>query len=297
MAVAHPAPTKPPDIARYDCHRSYVQDYFEYKKGLRSSFSYRRFSTLAGFKSPNYLLLVMQGKRNLSNEAAEGVARAMGLRDVEQRIFCALVRKANARTEQEATLAERDRLVAAKQLITKVVPSWQVEVHSRWYHPLVRELVFFPGFQPTGEYIAEKLNNLITPEQAWDSFVLLQKSGFIRANPDGSYEPLNPVVDTGDFLFSRVVMDRHHRETLQTWAKNIETLTPALQERGLINIPIAASRIPELRERMRRFQDEIIAWLSDETDPDSLVQLGTYLMPVTVGGSTAKTEKSDESRH
>jgi uncharacterized protein (TIGR02147 family) len=283
MELATEATAAPPNIFNYNCHRKFLCDFFASKKAMRSSFSHRRFATMAGFKSPNYLLLVMQGKRNLSNEAADGVANAMGLRGAERRIFLALVHLANAQSPEESALAEKERLVGIKHLVTKMIPSWHVEVHSRWYHPLVRELVFLPGFEPSGEYISKKLKGAITPEQAWDSFVLLQKAGYIAQRLDGTYTPLNPVVDTGDFVFQRGVMDRHHRETLEMWSKNIEKLTPEHQERGLVNIPIPASKIPELRERMRRFQDEIIGWLQDEPSADSLVQLGVYLMPIEVG--------------
>ncbi len=283
MELASDAKALPPDISKYDCHRAFLCDFFTAKKAARSSFSHRQFATMAGFKSPNYLLLIMQGKRNLSNEAAEGVANAMSLRGPEKRIFLALVRLANAQTPDETALANKERLVGIKHLITKIIPSWHVEVHSRWYHPLVRELIFLPGFKPSGEYISKKLKGIITPEQAWDSFVLLQRAGYIAQRLDGTYTALNPVIDTGDFVFQRGVMDGHHRETLDMWSKNIDKLTPAHQERGLINIPVSAAKIGELRERMRRFQDEIIGWLQNEPAADSLVQLGVYLMPIEVG--------------
>ncbi|MEO5668060.1 MAG: TIGR02147 family protein, partial [Bdellovibrionota bacterium] len=56
----------PPDILRYGEYRAFLADFYAYKKSQRSGFSYRLFAAKAKLKSPNYLQLVMQGKRNLS---------------------------------------------------------------------------------------------------------------------------------------------------------------------------------------------------------------------------------------
>jgi hypothetical protein len=50
---------------------------------------------------------------------------------------------------------------------------------------------------------------------------------------------------------------------------------------GQINIPINAEKIPELKSRIQLLQDEIIGWLQDEKKPTQIVQLGTYMVPMT----------------
>lgn len=39
-----------------------------------------------------------------------------------------------------------------------------------------------------------------------------------------------------------------------------------------------------LSQRIQLFQDEIIGWLQDEKEPTQIVQLGTYLVPMTKKG-------------
>lgn len=111
------------------------------------------------------------------------------------------------------------------------------------------------------------------------SFALLFKAGFVVKDAKGRYRAADPVIDSGDATFTQEQMQKHHGETLGVWAKNLNRLNSKQQELGLLHIPIASEKIPELRARMRRFQDEIIGWLEAETQPDQLVQLGTYLMP------------------
>ncbi len=71
----------------------------------------------------------------------------------------------------------------------------------------------------------------------------------------------------------------HHAETLKIWSKSLKLLKDPSLELGLLHIPITSERIPELKKRIRNFQDEIIGWLSDESSADTIVQVVTYLMP------------------
>jgi hypothetical protein len=88
--------------------------------------------------------------------------------------------------------------------------------------------------------------------------------------------PLN----TGDAFDPDVILE-FHRRAWREWARILELSQGPQREMGLINIPIGQSKIPELKQRIRQFQDEIIGWLEAEKDPDSMVQLGVVMVPVT----------------
>lgn len=272
-----PAPN-PPDLRSYDDYRAFLRDYYAFKKALRPGFSHRRFAAMAGLKSPNYLLLVMKGERNLSPEMALAVAKAMGLAAQEREYFRSLVQLEAARSAVDLERAKRDLLAAARKLATSYVPATQTQILSEWHHLLVRETVFLPNFEPSGEWIARQLSNVLTATEAEASFAMLLKAGFVVQ--DGArYRAAEPVLDTGNRVFREDLNLKHHAETLAVWAKQLRALSPSEQERGLVNIPIDSTKLPELRARMLRFQDEIIGWLQNEDKPDRIVQLGTYLIP------------------
>lgn len=268
----------PPRIVEYHSHRTYLQDIYQFKKSQRPGFSFRQFCALAGFKSPNYLQLVIKGERRLSLEAAASVAQALKLSKAESDYFCSLVKAAHAESEAEKAEAESWKLASIKRLLTKEIPSARKEVLCKWYHLLVRELVFLKDFVPEGEYISQKLSGLISPAQAEISLGLLQKAGFLEVR-EGRMVAADPVLDTGDVNFTHLFMQEHHAETLKTWSQNLAKLSPPEQELGILNIPIHSDKIPELRRRIRRFQDEIIGFVQDEKAADRVVQLGTYLIP------------------
>jgi uncharacterized protein (TIGR02147 family) len=280
MEVAVLASHPYPEMARYKCYRAFLHDFFEYKKSLRAGFSYRQFAALVGLKSPNYLQLVIQGKRNLSATTAERLTETLKLKKAEAHYFVALVNLDNAVTADEKLKAEKHLYAASKKLLSKILPEEQQEVLHEWYHLLVRELVFLKDFEPGGAYIAAKLNGILTEEQAEASFRLLLRTGYILRE-GARYVTSEPILDTGLDVFHHSFMQEVHAKMLKTWAQKIDQLGLRTQELGVLNIPLPAAKIPELQQRIRRFQDEIIGWvegLQSEGDADQIVQLGTYLM-------------------
>ncbi len=269
----------PPLVRDFQDYRKFLSAWFHFKKSLRRGFSYRQFSSLLELKSPNYLQLVIQGDRNLSEDLAEKFGRLAKLSEGDRLYFCGLVRLAHAPNEQVAKEAEKQLLVARKKMSTTYLEKIKTEILSRWYHMLVRESVNLKDFEPSGEYISRKLSGLISPGQAEASLQLLLTAGLLKMDEAGRLRATDQVLDTGDGVFSYQMMHQTHGETLTEWGKNLSKLNPKEQELGLIHIPISSQKIPELRNRIRQFQDEIIGWLESESEADRLIQLGTYLIP------------------
>ena len=279
MEIEKSTPLIPPRVRDFQDYRKFVHNWFLFKKSLRSGFSYRQFSSMLGLKSPNYLQLVIQGERNLSDDLAEKFAVLAKLSEGDRIYFCALVRLAHAATDQIAQEAVKQMLVARKKMTTTYLEKVKTEILSHWHHMLVREAVGLKDFEPSGEYISKKLSGLVTPSQAEASLQLLLSAELLVRDQNGKLKAADTVLDTGDGIFSYQMMQQTHGETLKVWGENLARLNPKEQELGLIHIPIASEKIPELRKRIRQFQDEVIGWLESETEADRLVQLGTYLIP------------------
>ncbi len=274
------APLLEPKIQNYRDYRKFLGDFYLYKKRSRKGFSFRQFSQLAGFKSPNYLQLVMRGERNLSEEMSDSVGDGMKLKSSEKRYFQALVRQENAKTDEELLKAKSEGLKVLKQLVAKYVNREAEEVLSKWYHLAVRELAALKYFEPDGKWICQKMKGLIDEEQAEASLQLLIRTGFIKENA-GRWTAADPVIDIGDQIFSHQQVSKMHTETLRIWAKLIPETLPVEQELGLLTLSLPKEKIPALQQKIRDFQDEILGWLSSETQSDQVVQLGTYLIPLT----------------
>ena len=279
MELDSATPAKPvyPEIARYHSYRDFLRDFFEYKKSLRAGFSYRQFSGLVGLKSPNYLQLVIQGKRNLSETTGRRLGEALKLHKNEVAYLEALIRLENTLNDADKIKAQKNLHSCLKKLLTRFVKEDAQDILAKWYYLLIREMVLVQDFEPSGEYIASRLQNMISAAEAEKAFKFLLSSGYLEFKA-GSYVQAEPVLDTGVDIFNHDFMQEYHSQLLATWAQNIEKLGYKNQELGVLNIPIPQAKIPELQEKIRQFQDEIIGWSQNFKDNDNLVQLGTYLM-------------------
>jgi len=284
------APGEPlprPAIVTYDCYRALLGDFFLYKKSTRAGFTYRRFSQLAGLKSPNYLQLVIQGKRNLSTETAGPVADSLRLMGAERAYFLALVAHAGATTQKERDAAQRALLVSTRHVLTKQINSAQGEILHKWHHLVIREMTFLPDFRANGKWIAERLSNLVTPELAEESIAVLEQTGLLVRGEGGRLVSAEPVLDTGDEYSGRIESSEArrmldlHLQAFAVWKNRLQELDASERELALINIPLARARVPEFKARMRAFQDEIIGWVQDEASPEEIFQLGLCFLPLT----------------
>ncbi len=89
-----------PGLGEYTDFRLYLKDVYTFRRlhegtGFRS-YSYSTFSAAADIKSPNYLKLIIDGRRNLSEDMINRFARALRLQKSEMDEFRALVRYGQA---------------------------------------------------------------------------------------------------------------------------------------------------------------------------------------------------------
>jgi uncharacterized protein (TIGR02147 family) len=265
-------------IGSFKNYRDYLRALYAAKKLSNARFSFRRFASVAGFRSPNYLQMILDGKRNLSSDTAVTLASRLKLPGGEREYFVALVKLENASNDNERNAAERARLVALKRILTKDIPAAQKEVFGRWFYLLVRELFLIPGAKADARWVRARLGDCISEAEAEHALDVLRRTGFLVATASG-LKPTEPVMETNELELQAALMRDFHAETLKVWSQNLEKLGPRDQELGVLNIPLNSSKLPELRRRIRQFQDEIIGWVQDETEADRVVQLGTYMIP------------------
>ena len=268
-----------PRLETYTDYRKFLREYYDYKKSLRTGLSYRSLSKRAGLKSFNYLQLVTSGQRNLRPETARRIAKALGLKPEEQTYFTALVVFGNSTSDAERAEAQHALLGAYKKLVTKSFTSEHEKVLAEWHHLIIRELVLLKDFRADFDWICKKLNGLITKEQAQESLSLLLKTGLLREER-GQLKVTAQIVDTGNTYGIHKIVQAH-LATFEVWKKILPTLEANQRELGLLNISFSKTSLPKFMDRLRAFQDEMLALAEEDKSPDQVFQMGVYLVPVS----------------
>ena len=268
------------NLFEYRDYRKYLKDWYGAAQNQRPRYSFRALAQRAGFKSSNFLMLVMQGKRNLTEESTAKVARALSLHKQEGEFFRNLVLFNQAETHEEKDIHFRQLIQSKKFSLLRPIEKKNYEYYSSWYHPVVRELVVAKEFDGTPEWIAEKIYPPITPAQAAKSIELLEKIGLIEKTQDNKWKQPQTLLTTGPELIS-VVVHNYHKALLDLTLGIMDKLSMRYRDVSAMTLGIRRERLPQLRDKVREFRREILKLVADDTEPDDVVQLNIQFFPVT----------------
>ena len=265
----------------YMNYREYLDDVYKDKKSRGNFYSYRIFSQKAGFKSPNFLKLVMTGERNLSKESVFKFTRALKLNRREAEYFENLVFFNQAKTLEE----KNEYLKVMMKLRRKSDPEKIEESHYRyysaWWHPVLRELVTARDCNNDFRALGQMVIPPISAADAEKSVQLLLALGFIRERPEGGYEQLRGAVTTGAQVRS-VAVANYHRAVIELAGQSIERFTAAQRDITSLTLPVSHRKGAEIIERIAEFRRELIDMASDGEGCEKVLQVNFQVFPLSV---------------
>ncbi|MBI2340262.1 MAG: TIGR02147 family protein [Deltaproteobacteria bacterium] len=267
-------------IFEYRDYRAYLKDWYGEAKRSRASFSFRSFAKKAGFHTSNFLMLVMKGKRNLTEESLKKFIVGLSLNKQEQEFFRNLVFFNQAGRHEDKNFYYQRLLQSKKFSQLKPIEKRQYEYYSAWYHPAVRELVVSREFDGTPEWIAGRLSPPITRAQAEKSIELLEGLGLIQKNGDGRFRQASSIVTTGPELTS-VVVHNYHKILLDLSKEVMDRLSMGHRDASSMTLGVKRERLPQLRAKIREFRQEILKLVANDTEPEEVALLNIQLYPVT----------------
>lgn len=276
-------------LFEYRDYRTFLKDRYEAGRKEGPGFSFRALANRAGFKSSNFLMLVIQGKRNLTQESLVKVSRALNLNKQEGDFFRNLVFFTQAENHQEKDFYFRRLIQSKKFSQLRPIEKNEYEYYSCWYHPVVRELTVSGEFDGTPEWISGRLHPPITPAQAIKSIELLEKLGLIEKTRNGKWKQSSSVLSTGPELTS-VVVHNYHKSLLDVTRGIMDELSMKHRDVSALTLGVKKEQLPRLREKIREFRQQILKMVADDTEPEEVVQLNIQFFPVTKTGEKSESK-------
>ncbi len=268
------------NVFAYMDYRAYLKDAFDEMKGARHGFSHRVFARSAGFRSSNYLLLIMQGKRNLSSEGILKVAKALKLRKGEAAFFENLVRFDQAKSDAERNLYY-ERIAGTREYAdAHRLEKGQFEYYSNWYTPVIREMVLLEEFEEDPAWIARQLTPPITPREAREALELLLDIGLIVRDDAGRLCQGKAHIASGDEVAS-LALTNFQREMIERAASSIDETSHGLREIGSVTFAVSQEKLAEAKRMIRAFRTKLSGFLAEESQADAVYQFNVQLFNVS----------------
>lgn len=268
------------DIFSYTNYRKYLLDYYTIQKKQTRFFSYRYFSSKAGFSSHNVLKNVLHGNRNIGINSILKFSTALNLTAKEAEYFKLLVLYDQSKSEHEKNdlllkIHKYRQLPKAKKL-----SKLQNKFFSDWYHVAVRELIVLKDFKEDYEYLAAMLFPPIKPEQVKESLRLLEEINLIRRDKNGGLKQVDPHLEPPEGM-DPVQYSAFVSRLIKLGENAMQRFTPSEREIRVLTYPVTQKAFHELAAAVRNFMEEAKAIIiSDTAEPQIVCQLNVQLFPL-----------------
>lgn len=270
-----------PSIYGYTNYRDYLAAFYQARKTSRRGYSYRQFSQQAGFSSPNFLKLVIEGKRNLSPQSVEQFIEALGLSAAMAAYFRCLVSLNQAIDDEE-----KHELF---QKLTRLTPPTRryeleadaVEYIQHWIYPVLREMVSAGEFRDEPHWIERRLNGRIDLREITHALNFLRSRNFIAKDDQGRWQVKDDVVISSDEVRSLAVRS-YHRRALEQAITMLEDLPMNQREFGALIFHLPEEDLGELKQKIKDIRKDLHQWAMEKAKnkADSVViQLNMQMFP------------------
>lgn len=275
-------PPKAPLVFDYIEAADYLKDFIAFKKKTSPRYSLRQFSKQAGFNSPGYMPMVLAGKREVAPNSISRLAMALDLKAKESLFFEALVMFSQARDDAQRDFYF-DRMRALKpQEKTSPVTADTAAFFSRFYFPIIHQMLLLPDFEDSPEWISERIYPRLTPAQVQQALDIMLRLGLIRHDAKKGLVVAKETIETDPEVDSFDVYE-YHAGHLASAKLALTKVPQQLRDITAVTIPLSLKKLPALKKKVEDFRSEIVDWInrSDKDPFDEVVQINIQVYPAT----------------
>lgn len=170
-------------------YRDFLSAFYSLKKRTEYGFTYAKFSKLAGIKSPNYLKLIKEKKRNLTDKNIFKFANALKLNDNETQYFEHLVRyNQGETTESKLHHYRKLQYLLRNQEITPGNIRQSEQLFESFATFIIYEAIRMKNGKASIEWVQKNLNFYIPKSELKNIFKSLEDNQLITSKGDNLWK-------------------------------------------------------------------------------------------------------------
>ncbi len=288
VAQAPPVPQGPPVLGTYTDFRQYLKDVYGYRRrtestGLRA-YSYSAFSAAADIKSPNYLKLIIEGRRNLSDDMIMRFARALRLQKAESEEFRALVHygQATEPIQRNHYLKELADLRARRSFASGEISQEAFDKVPGWMGWVLFAMVEQYGVSFDPDELYRLMRAKTSPEDIRGELKKLVDNGGLREET-GRFVKGRDLIESPQDLPVEVIR-KLQAELIYLGIESLFKDSPKEREFGAMTIAMTQAEFEqvrfELRQLRKRIQKDLMV-KRETTKGERVYQMNIQLFPVT----------------
>lgn len=278
-----------PEISNYLDYRKFLQDFYSFRRKQTAKdirpYSYAMFSAAANIKSPNYLKMIIEGRRNLSEEMIGKFAKAMGLMKEQSNEFRLLVMFG-----QSVDPAERNMYLKGlnEHRVSSKLKSGEIDQKSfdkvpSWVAWILYSMVDQAGAQFKTEKLRELLRGQATEDEIQVALKSLLENGNLQIDENG-VATRGPNQNEGSQDIPVALVRKLQTELMYLGLESLFRDSATEREFGSLTLALTAHEFEELKFQLRQFRKKTQkdnAVRRSELKGDRVYQLNLQLFPVS----------------
>lgn len=293
-----------PAISNYSDYRQFLKDFYEYKKATLSTpvraYSYSAFSAAADIKSPNYLKLIIEGQRNLSEEMIKKFAKALQLSKAETEEFRVLVHYGQAQDP-----LERNRYLKAlgdfrvnQQLKTGEIKAETWEMVPNWVTWVLYALADQKGAAFDAVRLRELMRSRVSKDEVKKSLDRLIESGQLVTDESAGVIKKGRLLMPGSADVPVAMVRKIQSELIYLGLESLFSDDSTDREFGSLTLALTEEEFEQLKFELRQLRKRIykdILVKREQSKGDRVFQLNIQFFPVTEASPEAEPKKAADT--
>lgn len=266
-------------IFEYDNYRRYLADYVAWQRSSNRRFSLRFFALKAGFSSHSFLDNVIQGKRNLTLESMQKVAKVLQLGRKETAYFQHLLLYNQAKTYQERESSLREMGKIRKTIGFYRIQEDQFAYYAQWFLPVLRELAVYCDWNGDFRKLGELVRPAITADQARQGVKTLVDIDLLRPDGRSGYVQTQRVVTAEDvpgYIFREA-----RTQYLLRGIEAAETLPPHRRHVAYSVLAMSRRTYEEITRLLDEERKKALVMASEDDQVEGVFGLSIQVFPLS----------------
>ena len=285
-----PAILEAPVLGQYLDFRKFLGDFYAYRREISKRdirpYNYAVFSAAANIKSPNYLKMIIEGKRNLSLDMVSKFAKALGLNKELSDEFELLVRygQATDAAERNMNLKELNEKRVDGKLKSGEIDqkTWdKVPGSMAW---IIYAMIDQQNVKFTASKVRELLRSKATVDEVESAIQSLIDAGqVVKDEATGELKKSRSLMESSEEIPVALVR-KLQSELMYLGLESLFQDAATEREFGSATLALTKSEFEELRFTLRKIRKEAaknIATNRTSTKGERVYQLNLQLFPVT----------------
>lgn len=290
---------KAPILCDYMNYREFLGDFYKFKrkstKGSLRAYNYAVFSAAANIKSPNYLKMIIEGKRNLSDDMVSKFGKALGFMKDQTEEFRLLVHFTQATDPAERNMYLKklsEHRVGAK-LKSGEIDRKTWEKVPNWVTWMIYAMVDQEGVKFDTSSLKNLLRGKASEDEIETALETLIASGELRRDEaTGEIRKNRSLIESPEDIPVALVR-KLQSQLMYLGLESLYQDQPTDREFGTLTLSLTKHEFEEIKFKLRQMRkalhkDNSIARMKEKGE--RVYQLNIQLFPVT--NAVAGVEKT-----